>query len=143
MLDTVFTKGWEINVLLYGAIYLLAQYAVYKIIFSALVGSPQSYDHRGLQHWNRKSIFLGAVIFAPLFEEVMFTYLAYESFLSYAVAGKEGIVLLFVAAFFAALHFPGDLEQLGYRWTIRNILLLIKFQLNRFFFSLSAYFIKS
>ena len=71
----------------------------------------------------------------------MFTYLAYASFLKYAVAGKEGIVILFVAGFFAILHFPGDFRQQGYRLNFWIAYRLFKFQLDRFFFSLTAYFI--
>lgn len=141
MLETIFTEGWKLNVLLYGLIFLLADYAVYKIIFAALVGAPQSYRYEDQKYWYRKASFLGAVIFAPLYEEIMFTYLAYSSFLSYAQEGKEGIVVLFVAVFFALLHLPGDLRQMGYGLDGRKLFLLLKFQLNRFFYSLAAYFI--
>ena len=141
MLDTIFVKGWELNVALYGLVFLLADYAVYKIIFAALVGAPQTYDLRELRFWYRKASFLGAVIFAPIYEEIMFTYLAYSSFLSYAHEGKEGIVVIFVALFFALLHFPGDWRQMNYRLDGNRIYLLLKFQLQRFFYSLSAYFI--
>lgn len=141
MLDTIFTQGWKLNVLLYGIIFLLADYAIYKIIFAALVGAPHSYHYEDQKRWYRKASFLGAVIFAPLYEEIMFTYLAYSSFLSYAQEGQEGIVILFVALFFAALHFPGDWRQLGHRLDGPRIYLLIKFQVSRFFYSLAAYFI--
>lgn len=137
----IFTKGWELNVLLYGLVFLLAQHVVYKIIFRPLIGAPRSYYYEDIRHWQRKASFLGAVIFAPLFEEVMFTYLAYASFLKFAVAGQEGIVILFVASFFAILHFPGDFRQMGRRFTGWTVYRLFKFQLDRLFFSLSAYFI--
>lgn len=141
MLDAIFTEGWKLNVLLYGLIFLLADYAIYKIIFAALVGQPQSYYEEDLKFWYRKASFLGAVIFAPLYEEIMFTYLAYSSFLGYAQEGMDGVVILFVAMFFAALHFPGDWRQLGYRLDGSRVYLLVKFQVSRFFYSLAAYFI--
>lgn len=127
--------------MLYGVVFLLAQHLVYKVIFRPLIGQPKSYYFEDIQHWRRKASFFGAVIFAPLFEEVMFTYLAYASFLKYAMPGKEGIVILFVAAFFAILHFPGDFRQQGYRLNLWIAYRLFKFQLDRFFFSLTAYFI--
>ena len=141
VLEAVFTKGWEINALLYGLTFLLAQYAVYNIIFRGLVGDPRAYSFVELQYWMRKANFLGAVVFAPLFEEIMFTYLAYFSFLGYAQPGKEGIVLLFVASFFALLHLPGDLQQSRYYPAGRKIYVLSKSQLQRFFYSLAAFFI--
>lgn len=141
MFRHLFIDGWQLNILLYGVVFLLAQHVVYKVIFRPLIGQPKSYYFEDIQHWRRKASFFGAVIFAPLFEEVMFTYLAYASFLKYAVAGKEGIVILFVAGFFAILHFPGDFRQQGYRLNPWIVYRLFKFQLDRFFFSLTAYFI--
>ena len=141
MLDQIFSKGWELNILLYGVVFLLAQHVVYKVVFRPLIGTPKSYHFEDLKHWRRKASFLGAVIFAPLFEEVMFTYLAYSSFLHFAKPGMEAIVILFVAAFFAILHFPGDFRQMGYRLTSWTLYRLVIFQLDRFFFSLCAYFL--
>lgn len=141
MFRHLFIEGWQLNILLYGIVFLLAQHVVYKVIFRPLIGQPKTYYFEDVQHWRRKASFLGAVIFAPLFEEVMFTYLAYASFLKYAVAGKEGIVILFVAGFFAILHFPGDFRQMGYRLTPWIAYRLFKFQLDRFFFSVTAYFV--
>lgn len=141
MLEQVFTQGWLVNVLLFGLVYLLAQHLVYRIIFSTLVGSPKSYYHKDLVYWRRKASFLGAVIFAPLFEEWMFTYLAYGSFLRYAAPGQEGWVVLFVGLFFALLHFPGDFRRMGRRLTGWTVYRLLKGQLDRLFFSLTAFFI--
>ena len=141
MLENIFTTGWLVNVILFGLVFLLAQHVVYQIIFRSLIGSPKSYYHKDLIHWQRKASFLGAVIFAPLFEEWMFTYLAYTSFLRYAAPGQEGWVIFFVGLFFALLHFPGDFQRMGRRiapWTIYR---LFKFQLDRLFFSLTAFFI--
>ena len=136
-MNSIFTEGLLTNVVIYAAVYLLAEYAIYKIIFNHLVGSPAFTTYQDLQYWARKASFIGAVIFAPLYEEIMFTYLAYTSFLHYAPVSQRGFVVLFVALFFALLHLPGDLRQLG----SRNVQLLLKFQVQRFFYSLTAYFI--
>ena len=141
MFDEIFTAGWLINVLLFGLVFLLAQHVVYQIIFRSLVGSPKSYYYKDLVHWQRKASFLGAVVFAPLFEEWMFTYLAYASFLRYATPGQEGWVIFFVGLFFALLHFPGDFQRMGRRLTPWILYRLFKFQLDRLFFSLTAFFI--
>lgn len=141
MFEKIFTSGWMINVLLFALVFLLAQHVVYQIIFRSLVGSPKSYYHKDLIHWQRKASFLGAVIFAPFFEEWMFTYLAYGSFLRYAEAGQEGWVIFFVGLFFALLHFPGDFQRMGRRLSVWNTYRLFKFQLDRLFFSLTAYFV--
>ncbi len=142
IINNVFTEGWEFIVLSYGTVFLLARHSVYKIIFRPLIGEPESYRYEDQKQWYRKASFSGAVIFAPLFEEIMFTYLAYANFLHYAHIGKEGLVVLFVATFFALLHLPGDLRQMSrYRLDNQAIYLLIRFQFNRFFYSLAAYFI--
>ena len=141
MLEQIFTTGWLVNVLLYGLVFLLAQHLVYRIIFRSLVGSPKSYYYKDLHYWQRKASFLGAVIFAPLFEEWMFTYLAYASFLRYAAPGQEGWVILFVGLFFALLHFPGDFRGMGRRLTRWTAYRLFKGQLDRLFFSLTAFYI--
>lgn len=141
MLPALFTQGWLVNVVLYGLVYLLAEHLVYRIIFRQLVGAPKSYQYKDWIYWQRKASFLGAVIFAPLFEEWMFTYLAYDSFLRYAVPGQEGWVILFVGIFFAVLHFPGDFRSVDRRWSRWTVYRLFKGQLDRLFFSLTAYFI--
>lgn len=137
----IFSEGWLTNVILYAVIYLMAEYITYKLIFKALVGSPKSYNFHELRHWSRKASFIGAVIFAPLYEEVMFTYLAYTSFLGYALPDQRGLVIIFVALFFALLHLPGDLRQQQSSYAGINVHLLLKFQAQRFFYSLTAYFI--
>lgn len=141
MLDSIFTSGWEVNALIFAAVYLLTQYAVYKIVFRALVGQPDSYSEEDLRHWYRKATLLSAAVFAPLFEEFMFTYVAYAHFLPYAQPGEEGIVIIMVGAFFALLHLPGDLRGIDYQITGRTIYRLLKDQLTRFFYSPAAYFI--
>ena len=141
MFEKIFTNGWLLNVVMFAVVFLLAQHVVYQIIFRALVGSPKSYYHKDVVHWQRKASFFGAVIFAPLFEEWMFTYLAYASFLQFAVAGQEGWVIFFVGLFFALLHFPGDFQRMGRQLTSWNLYRLFKFQLDRLFFSLTAFFI--
>ena len=98
-------------------------------------------SYEDVKRWYRSISFSGAVVVAPLFEEGMFTWLAYKVFLSYAQIGKDGVVILAVALFFAMLHLPGDLSRMRYYSSSRRIYLLIKFQLNRFFYSLAAYYI--
>lgn len=140
-MDAIFKEGYILNVFLYASVFLLAQFAVYRLIFAAVIGRPRSLSWNDLKYWQRKVNFLSAVIFAPLFEEVMFTYLAYNSFLQYAQPGKAGIVLLFVASFFALLHLPGDIRnQMNNRGEL-NYYILFKFQVHRFFYSLAAFFI--
>lgn len=141
MLETIFTQGWEFNVLMYGIVYWLGRTAAYTIIYRAVIGQPNSYRYEDQKHWYRNATLLGAVIFAPVYEEIMFTYLAYESFLGYAQPGREGLVMIFVAAFFALLHLPGDLRRIGYYLSGRSLYYLFRGQLNRFFYSLAAYFI--
>ena len=46
MPNDIFREGWVANVLIYGFIYLLAQYAVYKIIFRAFFGSSTAQIRR-------------------------------------------------------------------------------------------------
>lgn len=140
-MDTIFIQGWLTNALIYGAIYLLAEHAIYKILFNKLVGSPTFSSYQDLKYWSRKASFIGAVIFAPLYEEVMFTYLAYTSFLHYAQADAQGLVIIFVACFFALLHLPGDIRQQGNSLAGIDVRSLLKFQTQRFFYSLTAYFI--
>ena len=127
--------------LLFGAIYFLAEFATYKIIFRQLVSTPKSYTYSEIRNWNRKASFIGAVIFAPLYEEVMFTYLAYASFLNFTQPGQEGIVIIFVASFFAILHLPGDIQQQQNSYRGINLYNLLIYQFQRFFYSLTAYFI--
>ena len=114
---------------------------VYKLIFKTLLGQPKNFTWKEIRFWSRKANFIGAVIFAPLFEEFMFTYLCYASFLHFAQVGYEGIVIIMVASFFALLHLPGDLRGQRSRRGGINFYYLFKFQLQRFFFSMSAYFI--
>lgn len=140
-MNAIFIEGWLGNAILYGVIYFLAEYATYKIIFKTLVTAPKSYDYRELKYWNRKVLFIGAVIFAPLYEEVMFTYLAYASFLNYTQPGQEALIIIFVASFFALLHLPGDLRVQQRSYSGINIYNLLIFQFQRFFYSLTAYFI--
>ena len=140
-MNSIFIEGWIPNTLLFAVVYFLAEYATYKIIFRQLVSTPKSYNYRELRHWNRKASFIGAVIFAPLYEEVMFTYLAYATFLHYTQPGQEGIVIIFVASFFALLHLPGDLKQQRHSSAGINLYNLIVYQSQRFFYSLTAYFI--
>ena len=127
--------------LLFGAIYFLAEFATYKIIFRQLVSTPKSYTYSEIRHWNRKASFIGAVIFAPLYEEVMFTYLAYASFLNFTQPGQEGIVIIFVASFFAILHLPSDIQQQQNSYRGIDLYNLLIYQFQRFFYSLTAYFI--
>lgn len=141
MFEEIFTGGWLLNVVLFAVVFLLAQHVVYQVLFRALVGSPKSFYQKDVIHWQRKASFFGAVIFAPLFEEWMFTYLAYASFLQFAVPGQEGWVIFFVGLFFALLHFPGDFQRMGRRITTWILYRLFKFQLDRLFFSLTAFFI--
>lgn len=141
MLNSIFTEGWEYNVLLYGLTFLLAEYAVYKIVFRALAGVPQSYRYEDQWRWYQKASILSSAIFAPLFEEVMITWLAYSSFLRYAQAGQEGVVILFVALFFGLLHLPVDLRQTGRELNGRKLYRLFKGQVTRFFYALAAYYI--
>ena len=141
LINQIFKEGWFGNVLLYGTIYLLAEYMVYKLIFKTLVGQPKNFSWKEIRFWSRKANFIGAVVFAPLFEEFMFTYLCYASFLRFAQSGSEGIVLIMVAGFFALLHLPGDLRGQRSRRGGINYYHLFKFQLQRFFFSMSAFFI--
>ncbi len=139
--DVIFTKGWELNMLIYGLVFLLARYSVYKIVFRGLIGVPKSHDYDDQRYWYRNASFLSAVVFAPLYEEIMFTYLAYASFISYAQEGKEGLVIIFVAVFFALLHLPGDLSRTRYLSGNAKIYSLFRGQLDRFFYSLAAYII--
>ena len=127
--------------MLYAAIYFLAEYATYKIVFRQWVSLPRSYTYQEIKYWNRKASFIGAVIFAPLYEEVMFTYLAYSSFLGYTQPGQEGTIIIFVAAFFASLHLPGDLRQQQNSYDGIDLHNLLLFQFPRFLYSLTAYFI--
>lgn len=141
MFSHIFTAGWEINLLLFIAVFKLAEYAVYHIIYPAIVGVPDYYNFDAFQHWYRKASILSSVVFAPLFEEFLFTYLAYATFLRYAQSGQEWIVLLSVAAGFALLHLAGDWKEMKGRLNLYGLFLLFKYQLDRFFYSLAAYFI--
>ena len=140
-LDQIFTEGWWRIVVLYAAIYLLMEYATYNIIFRSLMGKPTAWTVEEIRFWRRKAQFIGAVFFAPLFEEFIITYLAYTSFLQFSQKGMEGIVLILVAIFFALLHLPGDLHR--HQNSITGIQLrgLIFGQFLRFFYSLTAYFV--
>lgn len=141
MLDSILKEGWEPTALLFGIVFWLARLTIYKMIFNPLAGEPKSYEYEDIKRWYRSISFSGAVVVAPLFEEAMFTWLAYKVFLSYAQVGKEGVVIIAVALFFALLHLPGDLSRMRYFSNSRGIYLLIKFQLSRFFYSLAAYYI--
>lgn len=141
MFQQIFTPGWEVNLLLYGAVFYLARYIVYRIIYPAIVGTPKYYDFESIRQWYRKASMWSAVVFAPLFEEIWFTFLAFAAFLRYARDGQEGTVMVMVAAFFALLHFPRDWEELGARLSPQRAILLFKYQLDRFFYALAAYII--
>jgi len=140
-IENIFLEGWWKIVLMYGAVYLLMEYATYSIIFTSLMGKPKAWTIEEITFWRRKAQFIGAVFFAPLFEEFIITYLAYTSFLKFAQEGMEGIVLILVAIFFALLHLPGDLHRQRYSFSGIQIRKLFFGQLLRFFYSLTAYFI--
>lgn len=141
MFDKIFTPGWELNLILFGAIFYLAQYIVYRIIYPRLVGAPDIYDFEALRHWYRKASIWSSVVIAPLFEEFLFTFLAFSAFLRYAQGGQEGFVMILVAAFFALLHFPRDWQEMQARLNLHRAFLLFKYQLDRFFYALAAYII--
>lgn len=141
MLDQIFLPGWESNLLLYSFVFLMAEYAVYRIIYPAIVGTPKTYDQEGLRSWRRKASWWSAVIFAPIYEELLFTYLAFASFLSFARAGQEGAVMLIIAGIFALLHLPGDWRGSNQKLDLRNLWRLFRFQMDRFFYMLAAYII--
>ena len=44
MLDSILKEGWELNALLFGIVFLLAQHTIYKMIFDPLTGEPKSYE---------------------------------------------------------------------------------------------------
>jgi membrane protease YdiL (CAAX protease family) len=141
MLDSIFKDGWEVHLLLYALVFYFFFYVVYPVIFRALMGRPTDYTYESIRQWQRKASFFGAVFLAPLFEEWWFTFLAYTSFLNFAQSGQEGIIILAVATFFALLHLPGDLRRINYRIDGQTFFHLLRGQLERFFFSLAAYFI--
>ncbi|PHN02250.1 CPBP family intramembrane glutamic endopeptidase [Flavilitoribacter nigricans] len=141
MFNQIFTAGWEINLLLFVAVFKLAKYSVYRIIYPAIVGVPDYYSYEAFRHWYRRASIWSSVVFAPLFEEFLFTYLAYATFLRYAREGQEWVVMIAVAAGFALLHFRGDWNGMKGRLDWYGSLLLGKFQLDRFFYSLAAFLI--
>ncbi len=138
--NPIFTEGWLKMTALYAFIFFLTTYAVHAIIFRMLVTGPDSFTWAAFQHYRRKVIFFSAVFVAPLYEEFLITFLAYTSFLQHAQAGQEGIVLILVASFFALLHLPGDIRN--QKSIFRKIMFsrLCNAQLDRFFYSLAAYF---
>ena len=140
-IEQIFRDEWWKMAIGYGILFYLYQYITYNIIFRTLVGQPRSFTLEDIRFWRRKANFIGAVFFAPLFEEFMITLLAYASFLRYAREGQEGVVVIIVAVFFALLHIPADVyHQRNSRFGIRPLSLLF-WQLDRFFYSLAAYFL--
>ena len=140
-IDQVFHTGWWKMAIAYGALFYMFQYMTYTIIFKSIVGSPTNWSIKEIRFWRRKAQFIGAVFFAPLFEEFMITLLAYASFIQYAREGQEGIVVIMVATFFALLHIPVDVHgQRNSYLGIRPFILLL-WQLERFFYSLAAFFL--
>jgi len=141
--DQIFKEGWLFTVLIYAIVYFLAEYATYTIVFRNLMGTPKSYSLDDIRHWRSKASFWSAVIFAPFYEEVMFTWLAYTNFLSFAKEGQYGLVLILVACFFSILHLPGDVRSQLNSFGALHFGRLLRFQFNRIFYSLTAFFIFS
>lgn len=76
LLTSIFKPGWELQVLLYGVVFYLTYYAVYKIIFRAWAGHPRNYTYDEIWYWYRRVRFFSAVVFAPLFEEQYYPHLS-------------------------------------------------------------------